>query len=128
MFVDNNSNPLGFRRGDCVVRALAKILRQSWDRTFIELCLQGFLMADMPNSNDVWQEYLWAKGYRRHKIYNEDPEAYTVEDFCRENPRGRYVLGIKGHVVAVIDGQYIDAWDSGDTEPIYYWKKREVKR
>ena len=30
---------------------------------------------------------------------------------------------ISGHVVAVIDGNYYDTWDSGDKIPIYYWYK-----
>ena len=123
MFVNENINPQGKKTGDCVVRALGEILTQSWERTYIELCLQGLIMADMPNSNDVWQAYLRSKGWRRKKIYSECPECYTVEDFCKENPKGEYLLAIRGHVVAVINGQYIDAWDSGDTSPIYYWSK-----
>lgn len=47
----------------------------------------------------------------------------TVKDFCKENPIGTYILAISGHVVAVIDGDYFDTWDSGEEIPIYYWKK-----
>ena len=42
-----------------------------------------------------------------------------------DNPEGVYVVGLDSHVVAVIDGIYIDTWDSGNEIPIYYWKEIE---
>ena len=51
--------------------------------------------------------------------------CYTVADFAREYPRGVYVLGCSGHVLAVIDGKWWDSWDSGAECPIYYWYKEE---
>jgi hypothetical protein len=46
-----------------------------------------------------------------------------VEDFCRDNPEGTYVLGTGSHAIAVIDGNYYDAWDSGREQPMYYYRK-----
>lgn len=51
--------------------------------------------------------------------------CYTVADFAREYPRGVYVLGCSGHVLAVIDGAWWDSWDSGAECPIYYWYKED---
>ena len=124
MYVNDNSNPEEKRVGDCVIRALAEVLDQTWERVYIELCLMGLIMADLPNANQVWGAYLRSKGYRRDRIPGE-VGAYTVEDFCRENPKGRYVLAIDQHVVAVIDGQYVDSWDSGQAKPIFYWHREE---
>lgn len=38
---------------------------------------------------------------------------------------GRYLLALDQHVVAVVDGDYYDTWDSGNEIPIYYWMKGE---
>jgi hypothetical protein len=118
-----NENPIEKQTGDCTVRAISTILGQSWEETYIELCLQGFIMADMPSSNAVWGAYLHSKGFRRGIFTDICPSCYTVRDFCEEHPRGEYILAISGHVVPVIDGEYFDTWDSGDELPIYYWEK-----
>ncbi len=65
MFERYNPNPQGRVVGDCTVRAISKALGQSWEQTYIGLCLQGFLMGDMPSSNAVWGAYLRSKGFRR---------------------------------------------------------------
>ena len=56
-------------------------------------------------------------------ILDEYPDYYTVEDFCTDHPKGTYVLGTGSHAVAVVDGCYFDAWDSGSEIPIYYFSK-----
>ena len=50
------------------------------------------------------------------------PICYTVEKFCWEHPRGLFLLATGSHVVAVENGDYYDAWDSGNEVPIYYWE------
>ena len=82
-------------------------------------------MLDMPSANAVWGSYLRKKGFVREIIPNTCPDCYTVEDFCRDNPKGTYILALSGHVVAVIDGKYYDTWDSGDEIPIYYWYRKD---
>lgn len=124
-YVSYNANPIKKRVGDCTIRAISKAIDQDWERTYIELCLQGFIMCDMPSANHVWGAYLKNKGFRRAIIEDEYPDGYTVSDFCQDNPVGRYVLAISGHVVAVVDGMYYDTWDSGDEVPIYYWYRKE---
>ena len=49
-----NPNPHAKSIGDCVVRAISKVLDKSWDETYIELCIQGYLMKDFGDSNQVW--------------------------------------------------------------------------
>lgn len=124
-YVSYNANPIKKRVGDCTIRAISKAIDQDWERTYVELCLQGFIMCDMPSANHVWGAYLKNKGFRRAIIEDEYPDGYTVSDFCQDNPVGRYVLAISGHVVAVVDGMYYDTWDSGDEVPIYYWYRKE---
>ena len=122
MWIEYNVNPFNRRVGDCVIRAISKALNKSWESTYIELCVQGLMMADLPSSNAVWSAYLKHKGFRRYTVEN-CPDCYTVEDFCQDNPQGTYILAIDGHVVCVADGRYYDSWDSGKEIPIYYWTK-----
>ena len=123
MWIRWNSNPNWKRTGDCVLRALSIATGYSWERVYIELCLQGFMMADWGNSNSVWGAYLSGRGFHRHTIPNTCPECYTVWDFCQDHPFGTYILSTGNHVVTVIDGAYIDSWDSGDEVPIYYYER-----
>ena len=102
-----NPNPHGSSVGDCAVRAVAAAI------------------GDMPSANRTWGAYLQKQGYKRRMVEADCSTCYTVADFAREYPRGVYVLGCSGHVLAVIDGEWWDSWDSGAECPIYYWYKEE---
>ena len=125
MYCEYNPNPKGSLVGDCVIRALSAALKKDWKHTYLEVCMKGYRMCDMPSSNNVWGEVLKDHGFRRHIIPDTCPECYTVRDFCNEYFRGLYVLATGSHVVAVFDGDYYDSWDSGSEVPVYYWTKEE---
>lgn len=123
MFKKYNPNPYHQRTGDCVVRALSKALHQSWDKTYVELAIEGYLMGAMPSESEVWGAYLRNKGYDRYIISNSCPNCYSVIDFCYDHPYGTYVVGSESHAITIIDGNYYDSWDSGDEPVIFYWRK-----
>lgn len=125
MYKFYNPNPSGKFVGDCVIRAICKIEKKDWEYIFIMICAYGFMNHDMPAANHVWGKFLQNNGYTRHVVPDTCPDCYTVEDFCQEHPNGKYILATGTHVVAVIDGDYYDAWDSGKEIPIYYWQKEE---
>ena len=125
MFVKTNPNPNGNRVGDCVIRAISIATGKNWEQVYIDLALKGFVMGDMPSSNSVWGAYLRDEGYTRYTVPNTCPDCYTVRDFASENPIGTYILGTGTHAVAVKEGDYYDAFDSGDEHPIYYWERKE---
>lgn len=120
-YVYYNPNPLGKRVGDCVIRAISKLTRCDWQTVYMDIALVGYEMCDMPSSNAVWAAYLRRRGYRHAIIPDTCPDCYTVRNFCRDNPHGSYLLATGSHVIAVVDGDYFDAWDSGDEVPTYYW-------
>ena len=125
MWIEYNPNPHGKRVGDCVVRALSKATDKSWEETYIELCLLGYIMGDLPSSNKIWDEYLKKQGFTRNIVSAECLGCYTINDFCEEYPQGIYVIGTGTHAVCVIDGTIYDTWMSGDETPIYFYKKEE---
>ena len=118
-----NPNPSGKRVGDCVIRGICFLTSQDWETTYFEIAILGYEMNDMPSSNAVWAEYLRRRGYKRYVIPDTCPDCYTVKDFCRDNPHGKFLLATGSHVVAVKDGDYFDAWDSGNEIPICFWTK-----
>lgn len=120
-WVKYNANPAGKRVGDCTVRAICKATGQDWETVYAGITAYGFIIHDMPSANHVWGAYLRSKGFSRHIVDDHGEDRYTVSDFCRDNPKGTYILSIDGHVVCVVDGKYYDSWDSGEEIPIYYW-------
>lgn len=127
MYIEYNPNPLGKKVGDCVIRGLSIVTNKSWDETFIDLSLLAFKMKDMPSSNNVWESYLYNHGFNRKLLPDNCPNCYRVKDFTRDHHVGMYLLSTGTHVVSVIDGDYYDAWDSGNEIPVYYWYKERSK-
>lgn len=120
-YIQYNPNPMQRNVGDCSVRAVAKALGVDWETAYISIMVNGYAMGDMPSSDAVFGSVLRQNGFKRAIVPNSCPDCYTIADFCKENPEGKYVLGTGGHVVAVVDGNYYDSWDSGQEIPLYVW-------
>lgn len=120
-FIKYNANPEDLHVGDCTVRAISEATGKSWDETYIGLCVQGFLMANMPSANHVWGEYLRCNGFK--KGIPEYDTHISVSDFAETHTIGIYVLALPEHVVCLKNGQYIDTWNSGDETILYFWEK-----
>lgn len=119
-----NPNPSKrINKGDCTVRAIAKALNISWDTAYIDLVMQGYLLKDMPSSNEVMNSYLRSKRFSKRTIPDLCPDCYSFEDFSNDYQDGTYVVGTGTHVAAIVDGVIYDAWNSSDCVPIYYYKK-----
>ena len=124
-YIYYNPNPLGLSVGDCTIRAISKLIERDWKTTYLELIVQGYKMYDMPSANRVWGELLRSYGFVRHTIPDTCPDCYTVREFCNDHPIGKYILGTGEHVIAVVDGDYYDSWDSGNEIPVYYFERQE---
>lgn len=122
-FIFYNPNPENKRVGDCAVRAVSKATGETWVDTFIKLCSEGLMYRDMPSANYVWGMYLQSKGFREHMIASVCPHCVTVAQFAKDHKKGTYVLACQNHVVAVVDGDYFDTWDSGGEIVLYFYQK-----
>lgn len=125
MWVKYNPNPMRKSVGDCTVRAVTKATGKNWEESYSGMAIQGFISADMPSANHVWGSYLRRNGFTRNIIPDSCPDCYTAEDFCRDHPKGTFVLAFDGHVAAVEDGDLYDSWDSSNEIPIYYFSRKE---
>jgi hypothetical protein len=125
-YVYYNPNPRHKKSvGDCTVRALSKALAIPWETAFIDLVSEAYELGDMPSSNAVMQAYLRRRGFRKHIIDDLCPDCYSISDFANEHFRGTYIVGTGTHVVAVVDGDYFDSWDSGDEIPLFYYERED---
>lgn len=118
-----NPNPQGLLVGDCTIRALCAVTGLSWGEIHDELCDLSKEMADMPSADRVWRELLKQYGFHKRKFLSNTPYDYTVADFAADNPDGIFILCPAEHVVAVINGNWWDSWDSGMKIPDYYFKR-----
>lgn len=126
MWVYYNPNPTERRVEDCAVRAIAKALDIDWEQAYALITSAGFGMGDMPHSNSVWGAVLRQHGFYRKAVPDVCSDCYTAEDFCRDHPRGTFVLGFGRHVATVVDGNIYDSWDSSREIPQYFWYKKEA--
>ena len=122
-YIYYNPNPKRRKTDDCVIRAICKLINKDWYYIYVQLCIQGFILGDWGNCNEVWNYYMKTLGYKRKIIPDTCPDCYTVVDFCKEYPKGKFLLATGTHVITVIDGNYYDIWDSGNEVPIYYWTR-----
>lgn len=103
-----NANAYGNFVNDCVVRAISLAENKTWNETYKELSLiaqkNGIILDDV---NFV--EPLLDNRYRR-VCYKEK----YVGDFALENPRGTYLITMKGHITCCIDGIIYDTFDCRD--------------
>ncbi len=124
-YVEFNPNPTGRLVGDCAVRAIAKALNMGWEAAYITLTMNGMQMGDMPSSNSVIAATLRQHGFRGRALPDSCPICYTAEEFCKEYPKGTYVLFFGNHVCTIVDGTIFDAWDSSNEVPQMYWTKEK---
>ena len=124
MYIRYNENPRGnMRSGDCVIRAISIVTEEPWEKIYLELCVEGFYVGDWGNNNGVWDAYLRQRGFKRYICPNDCPYCYSVADFADEHPNSKYIVATGSHAVAIVNGDYIDAFDSGNSIVIYYYTK-----
>ena len=119
-----NPNPGGLQTIDCTVRAVCAVTGLDWEMAHKLLCDFSRVLYTMPSADSAWWEFLKGIGFTQYGLIDQCPDCYTVADFAVDHPHGVYVLGPKQHAVAVIDGEYWDSWDSGNTVPTYFFRRK----
>ena len=126
-FIYYNPNPLQRNNaGDCSIRAITKVLENrgfDWDKTYVAVCVYGFMLGDVISSNDVWGAFLEDQGFQKYFVEKKCRDCFTIDQFCKDHSSGKYVIGTGNHAVAVVDGDIYDTFRSGDMIPIYYFKE-----
>lgn len=119
-----NDKDLKDKVGDCQVRALSKALGLTWLQTFdltIPICreLQTYTIfdCDLKKTQTAMAQF----GFEYTGVSNKKgSKRPTVKSFALSHPKGKYVVSVARHAVAVVDGVYYDTWDSGH-KSLYGW-------
>lgn len=121
-----NKKDIKDRQGDCVVRALTKVMNKTWLEVFNELIPYAIEIQCMPNSKTCYEKYLKDNGFEYRGISNKKgSKRPTVESFTKEHKAGTFFLNVANHVVSVVDGIYYDTWDSGQCCLYGYYEKEK---
>lgn len=120
-YYDPNPNGYGGEYGDCVIRAISKLFHCSWDEAFIQLSIQAYKMKRIMTDNITWGSYLKEHDYIKEIL----AETITIREFCKQFDEGKYALATGSHVVAAINGDYFDSWDSGNEPILYLWREKD---
>ena len=122
-----NKKDLKDKTGDCQIRALCKTLGLTWVEAFdltIPLCreLQTYTIFDSNHEKTV--EAMKELGFSYTGISNKKgTRRPTIDSFAKDHPAGTYICKVAHHVVAVVDGNYYDTWDSGYKSMYGYYEK-----
>jgi hypothetical protein len=123
-FVKHNQNPQGWKRSDCVIRALSFALDISFYQVLQDLYTIGVRLATIQNDNRVYVSYL-ERDHGLHKMsvkkeVDGDTRRFTVGDICAW--KGTYIVQVASHLTVVKDGACYDTWDCRKKSAYRIWK------
>lgn len=123
-----NVNPKDKFGGDCVIRAIADALDQSWETTVRELTELGIKKGFLCNDNHLYPKYLESKGFRAMSEPRDvNNRKLSVKDFLiqREGYPMRTIVANVGshHVTCIKGGKVHDIWNSSNETMHKYWVK-----
>lgn len=123
-FINYNANPKGRRTGDCVIRAIAFALNNSWIDTYKALFENTLKTFYSISSKDNYKSYLKSIGCEMQKMPRKpDRKRYTVSEFCDEiaEPRKTYIISVANHLTCIRDKALVDTWNCGSKSVGNYW-------
>lgn len=126
-WIEYNPNPSNnTKANDCTVRAYCAAENLEWDEAYDIACKYGKNYAFMPSDKTTVARIVEDEfGYTEHKLSKEEKDQkMTLNDFAIKNCDGTYLVMLPGHLVAVVDGEYYDSWDSGKKRVQKYFSKK----
>lgn len=124
-YIYYNPNPMGKKTTDCVIRMLTRIYGMSWEEAYLALSEVVLAEYEMPSSNYIWEKYLKTHGFKKRLLPSDCPDCISVRGFAERFNHDIYAACTGSHVVAVVDGDYFDAWNSGDEVVTYFFERRQ---
>ena len=112
-----NPNPKERKIGDCTLRAYCAAFDISWDEAFdiaSRVAKENSSMIQYVADKVLTEEFNCHIDEKYNKKTVKGKDRITISEFATSHPYGTYILHVRQHVVAVIDGEYWDSWDSGD--------------
>jgi len=123
VYTFTNNNPLQYRSGDCVIRAISLAFNKDWYEVYDDLYRLGREMADMPNVNRVYETYITKLGGKKISAYRElegGRKRITARDLTKRN--GTFIISTAKHLAVVKNKKLLDTWDSSDRSAYKIWE------
>lgn len=139
MFINHSPERItvkGYKGNDCTMTAIGNAAGLSYDlarkvlqtaifpngkmsfvkkgpRTKHQFSMRGHVkrVAQELSVNKI--EYVSDIEVNRH-YKNPQSDVPTIREFAKEYNKGIYLVIVKNHIAAVIDGKLVDTWDSGE--------------
>lgn len=121
-FLKYNRHPKGLNVKDCMVRSISTAFNKDYLETRRDLNKATKELGYTHYSDhDFIFDYL--KDYER-LIFKATPgkPRLKLAEFAKDHPTGTYVVKVRHHVVAVVDGFVLDSWDSCYLTVYTAWK------
>lgn len=112
IFTKVNPNPSGKKTGDCVIRAISIAESKSWIEVYDALCALGRENHVMPNSKDIYHQYLIKNGWKKNKMPKKENGKRLKIAELSQIEKNTFIAQTSGHLVAVVNGSVMDTWDS----------------
>jgi hypothetical protein len=111
LFKYYNINPEGKHTTDCTVRAISLISGKKYNSV-----KKGLVEYKKITGSRTYNESKNAKEYLESLggVWKKAHGTIKVREFALAHPTGAYVLNMKGHYSAMIDGAVYDTWDTRD--------------
>lgn len=126
-WIKYNPNPQNNNTGDCSIRAYCKAENLDWNDAYDMASKLGKEMAMICDDHKVVDKILTERFGYEYTKGERGSKKKTVNEFAIEHPKGKFILWVHAHVVALIDGYYYDSWDSGNRKVNGYYTKEEVR-
>lgn len=120
---------MGWHKGDCHVRCVAKALNISWHEALKLEYESAVERCDSVGSANNIEAVLLKNGYQKGLIPREWTEARikpTIKDFLNDhhNDDKDFVFKVQHHVAAAQKGVLYDTWDCGNESVYRYWFRK----
>lgn len=127
-FCRYNNNPTfkdgqRWTKGDCVIRAFAMAADITWLEAFDKLTENARKTYDVINGQSNYEVVFSANGFEKKSVkVVKGKKRMTVEDFCKKNRKGSYIVAVANHLTAVVDGVCYDNWNPANKCVYVYYE------
>lgn len=116
-------NPYERKTTDCTIRAICAVTGLNWYEVFDKVIAEARKEGFYPNDKNFMEQRLKIFGLEKRTISRpkKGQKSMTVRQFCKDNPKGKYVLSTAHHNIGVVNGKYYDTFlDCGSKVYTYY--------
>lgn len=95
----------------------------TWLEAFDKLTENARKTYDVINGQSNYEVVFSANGFEKKSVkVVKGKKRMTVEDFCKKNRKGSYIVAVANHLTAVVDGVCYDNWNPANKCVYVYYE------